>query len=109
VSAVPPFDAQLEALIGCLTACAPIEQIILFGSRARGDFEELSDYDLLVIVPDSGYLNGLALKLRRSADRVAVAKDLVVASHSIMDSQSTIPGTIYYEAAQAGLTVYVAA
>jgi len=29
------------------------KQIILFGSRARGDFEEESDYDILVVIENS--------------------------------------------------------
>ncbi len=32
------------------------ERIVLFGSRARGDFKERSDYDILVIVRVSSHL-----------------------------------------------------
>ena len=31
-----------------------LEEIILYGSRARGDFREYSDYDFLIIYKDSG-------------------------------------------------------
>ena len=45
-----------EILTDFLTKIAPlrlrISRILLFGSRARGDFTPDSDYDLLVIVPE---------------------------------------------------------
>ncbi len=37
------------------------QQIILFGSRARGDFKPDSDYDLLIVVDDSMTENTLKL------------------------------------------------
>ena len=38
--------AQKEKLIGFLNVLFPGIKIILFGSRARGNFKERSDYDL---------------------------------------------------------------
>jgi predicted nucleotidyltransferase len=102
-------DPTLAAIVECLARGQRIEQIILFGSRARDDWEELSDYDLLVIVPDAGYYRGLAVDLRRELAAIPVAKDLVVAARSTMLKQADIPGTIYYEAAHEGLTLYAAA
>lgn len=32
-----------------------VESIILFGSRARGDFEEESDYDILIITKNEDF------------------------------------------------------
>jgi predicted nucleotidyltransferase len=41
-------DPHLEKLIHLLKRYEP-EQIILFGSRARGDADEYSDYDIILI------------------------------------------------------------
>lgn len=44
-----PLDEVVRRLVETLGA----ERIYLFGSRARGDAASDSDYDLLVVVPDS--------------------------------------------------------
>jgi len=41
--------SDLHRLVQAITAVEGIVAVILFGSRARGDFDEHSDYDLLVI------------------------------------------------------------
>lgn len=41
----------LDEVVHRLAEAFPIEKIILFGSRARGDTHEDSDYDFLVIMP----------------------------------------------------------
>lgn len=46
-------EAFLQEAVERLVATLDPEQIYLFGSRARGDFREGSDYDLMVIVPDN--------------------------------------------------------
>jgi uncharacterized protein len=58
----------LEAVQKIAAALNP-QQIILFGSRARGDHKPDSDYDLLVVVDDEDddevMLTGLAYKTVR--------------------------------------------
>ena len=39
----------VEAVVKMLKEQFPIEKVILFGSKVRGDFDEYSDIDLLVI------------------------------------------------------------
>jgi predicted nucleotidyltransferase len=55
------FRAALDALFG-----PRIDRVVLFGSRARGDAQSDSDYDVAV------FLNGLENR-RVEADRIAVA------------------------------------
>ncbi|RJR33274.1 MAG: nucleotidyltransferase domain-containing protein [Deltaproteobacteria bacterium] len=43
-----PADPLLEKLVNLLKPYEP-ERIILFGSRARGEGDEYSDYDVVVI------------------------------------------------------------
>lgn len=46
-------DPALAEIVHRLVATFHPERIYLFGSRARGDAGPDSDYDLMVIVPDS--------------------------------------------------------
>ncbi|MCC7106623.1 MAG: nucleotidyltransferase domain-containing protein [Chloroflexi bacterium] len=46
-------DALLRRVVERLVEVFQPEEIYLFGSRARGDWREDSDYDLMVIVPTS--------------------------------------------------------
>ena len=99
-------DPVLEAMLERLRDFGGISRVILFGSRARGDHEELSDYDLLIVVPDELYRKGMDLELRHLLTDISVAKDLIVAKQSTMDRLGEIAGTIYYEAKLEGVTVY---
>jgi len=46
--AMPTLDPHLDTLVRLLQRYEP-ERIILFGSRARGDADAYSDYDVIVI------------------------------------------------------------
>jgi len=45
-------NSELGKLIRAITNIEGIVAVILFGSRARGDYDEHSDYDLLVVFQD---------------------------------------------------------
>lgn len=46
-------DPALYAAVDRLRRFAPVERIILFGSRARGDHDQDSDWDLCVLLSDN--------------------------------------------------------
>jgi predicted nucleotidyltransferase len=46
-------EAPLRAVVERLRAVGPVEQVILFGSRARGDHHEHSDWDVCVLLSDT--------------------------------------------------------
>lgn len=86
------------------------ERIYLFGSRARGDGGPDSDYDLLVVVPDTApperQRSRLAYEVLWEAGR---AGDVVVLTRSYFEGrahlQASLPGTALRE----GKLLYVAA
>ena len=83
----------------------PIE-IRLFGSRARGDSHESSDWDLFVVVPDdleaaadlfAGY------RLRRETRTRA---DIILCPIAEFQEDRDTPNTLAYEAAHNGVAIY---
>lgn len=72
------LDAALMADIKATVACsAPGAQIILFGSRARGDADPESDYDLLILAP-AGLTHEAKECLRDSLYDVELAHNVVL-------------------------------
>jgi len=43
------LQSDLDRLIKAITSVEGVVAVILFGSRARGDYDEYSDYDILVV------------------------------------------------------------
>ncbi len=46
------LNSALDRLVQAITKIEGVVSIILFGSRARGDYDEYSDYDMLVVFQD---------------------------------------------------------
>jgi predicted nucleotidyltransferase len=46
-------EAMIEEIVRRLVEAVDPEVILLFGSRARGDFHDQSDLDLLIVKPSS--------------------------------------------------------
>jgi len=50
---------ELKEIVGPIAARFGIKRIYLFGSRARGDYDEQSDYDFIILCPKDMGLIGL--------------------------------------------------
>jgi len=82
------------------------ERIQLFGSRARGDATLESDWDFLVVVPDTSGAPADPLvpwRLRRDS---GVRADIIVYSSCEFEGERDVPNTLAYEAASAGVALY---
>jgi len=96
----PPIeDAKLAEIVRRLVDSYQPEEIYLFGSVARGQAGPDSDYDLLVIVPDSAAPERRRSRLAYETLRgTGVAADVVVWTRSRFNSRThlraSLPATV---------------
>ena len=79
---------------------------MLFGSYARGDADEGSDLDLLVIESDVPDKADEYLKLHRAIGSMGVGVDVLVISREEFARSSQVPGTLPYWAAKEGKLIH---
>lgn len=82
------------------------DQIILFGSQARGTAGPGSDVDLLVIMPVSGSKRARQLEMRMALHDIAVPKDIILATPDEVARRRDIVGTIIRPALREGRVLY---
>ena len=74
------------------------EEIVLFGSHARGDARSGSDFDFLVVLPDSEetlrHRRHITGKLYRSLSAYPVAKDILVYTRAEVDHWRRVSGHV---------------
>lgn len=99
---VQPIGALLERII---VEFRPVE-IRLFGSRARGDADVTSDWDLFVVVPDDLPAADDALAGYRLRRETRTRADVVLCPVSEFREDRDTPNTLAYEAAHFGATIY---
>jgi len=102
-------DVPKALLDGVIKRLDPLA-VYLFGSRARGDAGEDSDYDLYVVVDDDGAAEkqtGKAISEARRDFREPV--DLLVRPRSIFEARKNRLGTLEEIVQHEGRKVYVRA
>jgi predicted nucleotidyltransferase len=83
------------------------EQIYLFGSRARGDSQADSDYDVMVIVPESDLPPHRRAQLaHRALFGVRAATDILVSTREEFDRFLSVPGSLAATVLREGRLVY---
>jgi len=82
------------------------ERIQLFGSRARGEADPESDWDILVVVPDAFGAPADPLVPWRLRRDTGVRADVIVYSSREFEAERDVPNTLAYEAASAGVALY---
>ena len=82
------------------------EQVILFGSHARGTAGPDSDVDLLVVMPVTGSRREKAVEIGVALHGLGVAKDIVVTTPEDFEWRKKIPATIERPAALEGKILY---
>jgi len=84
-------------------------RIILFGSHARGDADENSDLDFLVIEPKVTNKSQEMIRLRRALRPLRISADILVISEEEVNEWGHLPGTTLYWALREGKVLHEAA
>ena len=107
----PPVDETiLRQIVAAIVAAADPEQVILFGSRARGDARTDSDVDLVVIEAEpfgpGRDKHAEAVRLLRALNGIEVAVDLLVYSRDEVDYWRDSLNNVLARALREGKLVY---
>jgi predicted nucleotidyltransferase len=101
----PVLAQVVERLVGAL---AP-ERIYLFGSQARGDASEDSDYDILVVVrARTGPGFHTEHRAYEALSGLGIAKDVVVMTRERFDRQRTVVASLPATVEREGRLLYAA-
>jgi predicted nucleotidyltransferase len=96
------IDRAGRALIDAAPASA---KVILFGSRARGDAYDRSDFDFLVIERDVADRFAETARLGRVLGRLLIPADVVVVSERYAEKWASVRGTLVHEAMSRGTSI----
>jgi predicted nucleotidyltransferase len=103
-----PTPEKMQAAIERLVAAAQPTKIILLGSRARGDADDRSDVDLLVIKPrvENRYEELVALDSALAG--ILMPVDILLVSAAEFEERAEQPGTVERAARKEGRVLYAA-
>lgn len=82
------------------------KSIILFGSRARNDYKQNSDYDLLIIMQDNLTMQELRVIQREIRKELAlnnIDADVLVNTQMIINDYKNKKGNVIYSALKEGV------
>jgi uncharacterized protein len=99
---------QLNEMVRRIVEAAHPLQIIMFGSTARGEAEQWSDVDVLVIVSDGTHRLDTAENIYRKLHGLRVDVDLIVATEGDIARYKDSPGLVYRDAIRDGRMLYAA-
>lgn len=102
-------EQAIREAVERIVAAARPSKVILFGSHARGDPDEGSDLDLLVIEPKLVDRDQEMIRLRDVVGQIGSGVDLLVYSEEEAERRGQVPGTAVYWALKEGRVIYDAA
>ena len=100
-------DQITNAAQRVVAAASSPATVIMFGSYARGDADEGSDLDLVVVLPDLMDEAAEYLRLRSAVGRIGIGVDLLLFSQRDFERRSQVPGTLPYWAKKEGKVLIV--
>ncbi len=96
----------IRSVVRRIIAAARPSKVILIGSYARGDADEGSDLDLMIIEPSVENVGQEMVRLHRAAGDIGVGIDVVVYSEEEVARRGKVPGTLAYWALKEGEVLY---
>jgi len=102
-------QSLVDEIVRRIVAVARPDRIILFGSHARGEAQENSDLDLLVVMQEVASRRDEILRIRAALVPLGISVDVLVASDADYAKWSEAPSTTLYWAKREGEVLYEAA
>jgi predicted nucleotidyltransferase len=99
-------DRLLDEITRRIVAVSDPQQIILFGSQARGDAGSDSDLDILVVKDDVESLGAETARIYRALAGLSTPVDVVVARSDYVRRHRDVIGTIVRPALREGRVLY---
>lgn len=82
------------------------QQVILFGSQAKGTADDRSDVDLLVVASFNGKRRKVLVEMDRELKGLGFSRDIILLTPEEFERDREIPGTIARPASQEGKILY---
>lgn len=105
VNAVADAETIERAGRALIEATTAPTKVIVFGSRARGDADDRSDFDFLVIEQEVDDRFEEMVRLGRLLGRLLIPADVVVVSEQHARRGATVKGTMIHSAITEGRVV----
>lgn len=99
-------ESWLPTIVGRIVHEVDPTQIILFGSRGRGDARHDSDFDLLVVLDAVSDRRATRIGIRQVLDDLPIAKDIIVATSDEVDGRHGRPRGVLHWALTEGRVLY---
>ena len=99
-------NQTIKRLTELLIEAARPKRIILFGSQARGEAGEDSDFDVMVVEEAVADRVAEMVRLNRLLRSFDIPVDLLVVSAEKFNYWCDTPGDVYFEAATEGEVLY---
>jgi predicted nucleotidyltransferase len=105
-SANTTTQARIERMVKRIVKRFHPEQIILFGSQARGDAGPDSDVDLLVVMRVDRSVDEKRLEIHEALHGIPVSVDILLTSPEDFAWRKDVVGTIEWPATREGKVLY---
>lgn len=101
------MDPRLQSAVSGIVALVHPDAVLLFGSRARGNYDDASDWDLFVVLPDDAP-PGVARPsaLRRAAAMAKLPIHAVACRRGVFEAKRNDPNSLSHDVARDGVVLY---
>ena len=100
------LERVLQRAVKALVEAIDPEQIILFGSAARGEFGEDSDLDFMIVLPDGSEGGGAGSLAWAALGDLGVPKDVFVTTPRRLKRYGDVRWTLEESALREGRQLY---